>query len=404
MQNTIKWVNEKRKVQDLIPAKYNPRKWPEKETEELRNSIEKFSLADPLIINKNNTVIGGHFRLNVLKEKGLGEVDVRVPDRLLDDAEERELNLRLNRNLGLWDYDALAAFDEDMLKDVGFESKELDKIFQLEKGDEDDVPDLRAKTNIKSGEIYALGEHQLMCGDSCKRKDVERLMGQDRAHIVFTDPPYGVSYDTSKYSAKVARSSKHWASIKNDDLKEDSLFDFIVVFLALIKEFSIQNPSYYICFSDRNLYVLQLAFKELEIHFTVPLIWVKQSAPPTWDRYHPKHEVILFGGEGSKPTGKKSRWFGDRCQTTVWEIDRDVTKEYKHPTQKPVALIEKALINSSQRGEIVLDLFGGSGSTLLACEKNSRKCRMMEIEPFYCQVIIDRWEQFTGKKAKKIND
>ncbi len=127
----ITWKSEKRKISDLIPAPYNPRKWPEKEIKDLSTSLERFNLADPIIINQNNTIIGGHFRIKILKDKGVDEIDVRVPSRALTDHEEKELNIRLNRNLGLWDFDALANFDEDLLKDIGFDSKELDRIFQL---------------------------------------------------------------------------------------------------------------------------------------------------------------------------------------------------------------------------------------------------------------------------------
>ncbi len=153
----MKWLSEKRNISDLKPAPYNPRKWSDKETADLTKSIERFDLADPIIINKNNTVIGGHFRLKILKEKGVTEVDVRVPERELTEAEEKELNIRLNKNSGSFDFDLLSNFDEDFLKDIGFDSKELDKIFQLEPTPEDDdIPEVKT-TDIKLGDMFSLG-------------------------------------------------------------------------------------------------------------------------------------------------------------------------------------------------------------------------------------------------------
>src|SRR3990167_9961204 len=156
-ENTLSWKNEKRNINQIIPAKYNPRQWPEKETKNLETSLHRFNLADPLIINSDNTIIGGHFRFNILKQKGLKEIDVRVPSRKLTEKEEKELNLRLNRNLGLWDNKILAAFDEDMLTDIGFDSKELDRIFGLDADPkDDDVPNPSKKTDIKLGDMFQL--------------------------------------------------------------------------------------------------------------------------------------------------------------------------------------------------------------------------------------------------------
>ena len=173
----IIWKSEHRKISELKPLKGNPRQANEKEWDDLERSLSRFNLASPVIVNKNNNVIGGHFRLRILQEKRIGSVDVRVPNRQLTEEEERELSLRLNKNLGSWDDDLLANFDEEMLKDVGFESEELDKIFQLDMKDADDVPEVR-KTDIKLGQLFKLGEHRLLCGDATKREDVEKLMGE----------------------------------------------------------------------------------------------------------------------------------------------------------------------------------------------------------------------------------
>jgi len=200
MTGNIKWHTEKRKVAILKPCEWNPRQATEKQTQDLTRSIEKFSLADPLIINTDNTLIGGHFRLKILKDKGISEVDVRIPNRKLTDDEVRELNVRLNKNLGEWDFDLLADFDSKLLEDIGFESVELDNIFQLEsEPDEDEVPEVPKKPKSKRGKIYQLGRHRLMCGDATKETDVAKLMDGKKANMVFTDPPYGIGYKYSSY-------------------------------------------------------------------------------------------------------------------------------------------------------------------------------------------------------------
>ena len=385
----ITWITEKRKLSDLNPAKYNPRKWPEKETKDLEQSLKKFNVADPIVINANNTIIGGHFRVNILKNKGLQEIDCRIPSRLLTDEEERELNLRLNKNLGEWDFETLANFDEDMLKDVGFTSEELDKIFQLEpEGKEDEVPDER-ETDIKLGDMFQLGNHRLLCGDATKREDVERLMDGQKADMVFTDPPYNVNYS----GCGVQTSNQ----IMNDKMGMEEFNSFLAGAFSNYKTFSKGGAALYICHGDGKPMV-RVAFETNFNKFfkqSATIVWVKNVASMGYQHYRGKHEPILYGWND-----EKSPFYGDRKQTTVWEVKRETN--YKHPTQKPVELIERAINNSAKREDIVLDLFGGSGSTMIACERLNRKCYMMELDPKYCQVIIDRWENYTNQKAEKI--
>ena len=205
----ITWTTEKRKIADLVPAEYNPRFATEKECQDLSTSLERFSLADPLVINRNNRVIGGHFRLNILKKRGIQEVDVRIPDRELNEIEERELNLRLNRNLGQFDLDALANFDEELLKVVGFSSEELDKIFELDLNEPEQF-DLQkelerlkiATIEAQKGDIWQLGDHRLMCGDSTNLEDLLRLCSDEKMDFCFTDPPYILDYLHTKYKGK----------------------------------------------------------------------------------------------------------------------------------------------------------------------------------------------------------
>ena len=386
----ILWNTEKRKISELIPASYNPRQMTEKQASDLNKSLTRFNLADPIVINKNNTVIGGHQRLKILKTKNVDEVDVRVPDRELTLDEERELNLRLNRNLGEWDLVALSDFDEDVLKDVGFDSKELDRIFQLESNPEDDdVPEVRQETDIKLGDVFQLGEHRLMCGDSTKREDVERLMGGEKANMVFTDPPYNVDYGVSKNPRHKIR------TIENDKQSPEQWHDFCNDLFLIFKEFN-SGDIYMWGASAPEGMKMRLWLTEMGCHWSATIVWKKQQLVLTPANYQRMYEPCFYGWFD------KSSWRGDRTQTEVWEVDRPRDSKL-HPTMKPVELCAKGVENSSPRGGVVMDLFGGSGSTLIACEKLNRKCRMMEIDPVYCQVIIDRWEQFTSQKAVKVN-
>jgi hypothetical protein len=220
------WSSEKRKIAELNAAPYNPRQLTEKQAHDLTNSLDKFSLAEPIVINANNVIIGGHQRINILRAQGAEEVDVRVPNRLLDEQEERELNLRLNKNQGMWDFDALANMDEEMLLAVGFGPGELDDIFQLEEGegDKDDAPDAPEIPAAKIGDIYQLGDHRVMCGDSTRKDHIEALLRNNdgilQADILFTDPPYNVNYSGT--------GEKTSEGIENDNLSKEAFDDFVM--------------------------------------------------------------------------------------------------------------------------------------------------------------------------------
>lgn len=397
----ITWRTEKRKISDLKPAEYNPRQANEKEWLDLETSLERFNLADPIVINKNNNVIGGHFRLKVLQKRGIEDVDARVPDRELTLDEERELNLRLNKNLGQWDIGALANFDEEMLKDVGFDSKELDRIFQLDvKPEDDDMPE-SAPPVAKTGDVYLLGRHRVMCGDSTKREDVERLMDGKKADMLWTDPPYGVSYgDKNKFLNAIGPPNRIEENIENDTLApEASQSLWLGVWKSAI-EVMREGAVYYICSADADLMMMMMMMMSINdsgLKLKQSLVWVKNNIVLGRRDYKCAHENILYGWKGS---GHK--FYGRSGESSVFEFDKPHSSKL-HPTMKPVKLIEHAILNSSQWDEVVLDLFLGSGSTLIACEKISRICYGMEIDAKYCDVIIKRWEDYTGKKAEKIN-
>lgn len=394
----IIWHTEKKKIKDLKPFESNPRKFTEKQKGDLTKSLERFNLAEPIVINTDGTIIGGHFRLKILKEK-LGEdaeIDVRVPNRKLTNEEVKELNLRLNKNLGEWDWDLLATFDEEMLKDVGFSSEELDEIFELEIDEEFDVEKelnrvLASKERrCKEGDLWQLGEHRLYIGDATKKESWEKVLRGEKIDMIFTDPPYGINYKGRGKKTSLLK-------IPNDE--KGRLSNLLQKAFSLAYEFSNDWCVAYIFHTDQKEdidIIFKKEFTKAGFFLAGKIIWVKDKPSMGWNDYRYQYEPILYGWK------KKHRFYGGRKETNVWNFP--VPKgEREHLTPKPVELIQKAIKNSSKRGEIVVDCFGGSGSTLIGCEIMKRKCRMIEIEPIYGEVILTRWEKFTGQTAKKLN-
>jgi DNA modification methylase len=401
------------KIKKLKPAEYNPRKMTAKQEEDLTNSIENFGLVDPIIANKRkgreNIVIGGHQRLKIAKKLGYKDIPVVYVD--LELKREKELNLRLNKNTGEWDWELLKNFDESFLLNAGFDNFEIDKIFQ-EKAEEDDFDvekeaEKIKKPKVKKGEIYQLGNHRLMCGDSTSEEDVGKLMGGELANMIFTDPPYNVnySYHSNKYHGQV---------IFNDNLSNDEFYKFLLKAFINIEKFSNKQMSWYIFCGYTTEPIFRKAIDEAGLYFQQQIIWLKEHfVLARGQAYHRAYEPVLYGKK-RKGTGYKNKEmtketdmldldfdnFQDRLD--VWYLHRDKTNEYKHPTQKPVRVSERAIKMSSKRNDIVLDLFGGGGASLIACEQLKRQCMIMELDPIYAEVILKRYEKYTAKKAKKI--
>ena len=399
-------------ITELVLADYNPRTATEKEKQDLTASIDHFSLADPIIINRNNRVIGGHFRINILKERGVQEVDVRVPDRELGLEEEKELNLRLNKNTGSWNPDILANFNEEMLFDVGFKAIELDDIFDLEpsKTNPNTIPAAPVEAKAKQGQIYRLGEHRLMCGDSTKSEHVEALVRDSEGalepiHMVFTDPPYNVNYKGTGENTS--------NGIENDHMDPGLFQDFIAKVFENMWTVMVPGSVFYICSGWSSYPTFNESLIKAGFYRAGVIIWKKDNASMGWNDYRYKHEWIAVGRKKAERVKAVSMLYGwkkgthffraTRDEYDVWEVPRKHSANYLHPTEKPVWLIEKAIANSSERFQNVLDLFGGSGSTLIACERLKRRAYIMEFDPKYIDVIIARWEIFTGKKAELIN-
>ncbi|QGH73019.1 MAG: adenine specific methyltransferase [Siphoviridae sp. ctCJE6] len=413
----MKWLNEIRKVSDLVPAEYNPRKISAKDKKSLKDSLSRFSVADPIIINKNNRIIGGHQRITALIEEGVQEVEVRVPERELTADEEKELNLRLNRNQGEWDFDKLEFFGPDMIRDVGFSGFEIDKIFEVKEDDFDVEKEYQSiiEPVARRGDVFILGDHRLMCGDATSLQDFGLLMAAFKARLIFTDPPYNVDYKSqggrSYSSVEFGGNGK---KIFNDKKTEAEALAFYTNVLKNLFNMTSEDTSIYWWFANRNNWINRLAFIDSGWHMSQIIIWLKNGVifAHGWE-YHRCYEPCMVGWKKGHEHYKNKKIADLRDVFNlekkdfeeildVWYERRDAAQDYVHPTQKPIRLAERAIKKSSERGDIVLDCFGGSGSTMLACEQMERKCFMMELDPKFVDCIVKRWEQFTGKKADKV--
>ncbi|MEO5928224.1 MAG: site-specific DNA-methyltransferase [Patescibacteria group bacterium] len=401
------------KISDLRPAEYNPRSISERELSKLTESIRVFGFVDPVIVNADNTVIGGHQRIKAGERLGMAEVPcirVDVPkDR------ERALNLALNRISGEWDMDLLAKLlselDTESRRLSGFDESEiteaLNRLLKQTVEDEYD-PVLPENPKTKLGDVYQIGEHRLLCGDATNPDCFTRLLDGMKADMCFTDPPYNMGY--------MGGSGKRRKEIANDNMPREAF----LLFLRKVMANLVSNVSgaFYVCMSYGELHSLWQSFTEAGGHWQGYIVWAKQRFTLGGSDYQHQSEPIMHGlsAEDSAKLQEpdadsealpilygwtRHAWYGGRKQGDVWFFDRPM-KSPEHPTMKPVRLCAKAIVNSCPMGGIVLDAFGGSGSTLIAAEQVERRCFMIEMDPAYCDVIVDRWEKFTGKKASKI--
>ena len=394
---------EKKKVIDLVPADYNPRKDlkpGDKEYEKLKRSIDEFGYVDPLIWNKRTSrLVGGHQRLKVLKDMGIDEVDVVVVD--MDEEKEKALNVALNKISGDWDKDKLMLLITDLQGEdfdvslTGFDPEELDDLFKddMKDGVKDDNFDvdkeLKKPTMTKPGDLWQLGEHRLLCGDSTKEESYNLLMAGKQANLVITDPPYNVNYQGSA------------GKIKNDNMKDDAFYQFLLAAFTNMEKSMADDASIYVFHADTEGLNFRKAFSDAGFYLSGTCIWVKQSLVLGRSPYQWCHEPILFGW---KKKGKHC-WYAGRKESTIWEFDKP-KKNKDHPTMKPIPLLAYPIMNSSMTNSIVLDPFGGSGSTLIACEQTKRICRTIELDEKFCDVIVKRYIEQVGstKDVKVVRD
>ena len=447
MEQTLK--TEKRKLNELVAADYNPRKalTPEdSEYQKIKRSIEEFGYVDPIIINEDGTIIGGHQRCTVLKDLGYEEVDVVVVS--LDKQREKALNIALNKITGEWDelklkdllldldlgdYDiTLTGFEQEdlveLVDNLAVDPEAMDDDFDGEAVLEDIV-----EPKTKLGDVWKLGRHRLMCGDSTSQEDVATLMKGEMADLIITDPPYNVNYGdkADMLDTYLQKGHRNNSRIKNDNMDNESFYSFMLQIYQSAYEFMREGAAIYVFHAESTRHIFRQAFLDAGLKLAQCLIWEKNAFVLGRQDYQWRHEPCLYGWK----EGAAHYFINDRTQDTVIledDVDfeamkkadliayiEDMHRKYKdqtsviyenkptrndiHPTMKPVTLIGRLMSNSSKSGWNVLDLFGGSGSTLMAAEQLGRTAFLMELDEKFCDVIVKRWEEYTGQSAIRIS-
>lgn len=393
-------------IERVHPYDKNPRN-NDGAVEATANSIKEFGWQQPIVVDKDGVVIVGHTRLKAAKKLGLDKVPVTVAEGL---TSEQVAAYRLADNktgeladwdLGLLD-DELASINDLDMSDFGFTDAELDAALGDDDGEaQDDGFDEEPpeEPTSKLGEVYQLGRHRLMVGDSTDPAQVETLMGGQKADLLLTDPPYNVALGMGG-SADEARKRHRRTDglvIKNDKMDDDDFRKFIAAMMAAAKSNMKPGATFYVWYASNFSYELFGAAKDVEWQVREVLVWNKSAITLGRQDYQWKHELCLYGWND----GGSHNWYSDRKQSTVLDFDKPSSSKL-HPTMKPVPLFDYQIKNSSKAGDNVLDLFGGSGTTMIACEQDNRNAYLMELDPRYADVIIKRWEEFTGKKAERV--
>mgnify|MGYP002563937802 FL=1 len=359
--------------------------------EYVANSIKEFGFKVPIVLDKNNIIVAGHTRYKAAKLLNITEIPCIIADDLSD---EQVKAFRLIDNkaaeLASWDIDLLN-LELENIKDIDMElfDFQISNILDNVVDDEYEV-ELPEDPKTKTGNIYKLGNHYLMCGDSTNAEDVKKLMNNQLADLIVTDPPYNVNYE-----GKTDNNLK----IMNDNMEDNQFYSFLESAFINLYDSIKAGGSIYVFHADTEGLNFRKAMMSSGFKLAECLVWVKNAFVMGRQDYHWKHEPVLYGW---KP-GASHYFINDRSQSTVLEFDKPIRNE-EHPTMKPIDLIAYLINNSSKKDEIVLDLFGGSGTTMIACEQTNRKAFIMELDPRYCDVIVDRWEKFTNQKAELINE
>jgi len=413
MDNTTRseyWEIERLKKWDK-----NPRKATKSALERLKKHVLKFRVYKPLIVTPNGIVLGGNMRLKVFKELGLKKVWVSIVEPK-NEKEMLEYALSDNDRIGYYDKDLFFTNFQNIELEKGLfsidykEPLKLDDFILINKDlKEDEIPEID-ENNIKSkyGEVYQLGRHKLMCGDATKKEDVQKLMKDEKAGLIFTDPPYNVDYESHGSNSYAEGKFKH-KKIFNDNLSDENYYKFLLNSLKNAYFYSNDDSAIYLWYASKNQHIVRKSFIDSGFYFSQIIIWVKEHFVFSRQDYQRIYEPCMYGWKEGKNhqrnvylTNLEDVILLDKKtfieMMDVWYEKRDNTAQYEHPTQKPVALAGRAIRHSSKIGDIVLDLFGGSGSTLIAAEQLERKAYLMELDPYYCDVIRKRYAKFIGKE------
>ena len=392
---------EQRSVETLIPYINNSRKHSDEQIAQIAASIKEFGWTNPILVDGANGLIAGHGRLMAARKLKMDKVPVIELAHLTENQKKALIiadnKLALNSD---WDSELLTLELQELLGEeydlelLGFDKDELDSLLNVIEGtdgltDEDAVPEVPDEPKTKLGDIYILGNHRLMCGDSTSIDAVEKLLEGQKADLLFTDPPYGVSYEGG-------HNKKKRQGIIADTLQGEDLTDLFYESLSTAITWLKDGAALYVWYASGKSIETYASLSKLPLKLRAVIQWykVKSGLGAFMSQYIPNCEPCMYlHKEGCSPS-----WYGPTNEKTVWELKKEATNQF-HPTQKPVELPERAITNSTKQGDSVLDLFGGSGSTLIACEKIGRLARVMELDPKYCDVIVKRWEDFTGKQA-----
>ena len=389
--STMEWKTLS--VDTLRPAAYNPRKKlkaGDKEYEKIKNSILEFGYVEPIIVNYDMTVIGGHQRLTVLKDLGYTEVQC-VEVHIEDENKVKALNIALNKITGAWNEQLLADLIVDLQSAnfntdfTGFEAPEIEQLFSkvhnkdIQEDDFDVEAELQKPTMSRLGDVWLLGRHRLVCGDSTLPETYTTLMEGKRANLVLTDPPYNVNVEETA------------GKIKNDNMSDEDFYKFLFAMFVNVEQNMESDASIYVFHADSKGLTFRQAFHDAGFYLSGCCIWKKNALVLGRSPYQWQHEPCLFGWK----VGGKHQWYSDRKQTTIWEYDRPKSSK-EHPTMKPVALMAYPIQNSCMSNCIVLDPFLGSGSTLIACEETNRICYGIELDEKFADVIVRRYIEKVG--------
>ena len=416
------WHTEKRVVDDLLPSNKNPRIMSEKQMDDLKRSIKKYNLVEIPVSDIDGNICAGHQRIRALQILGRGkeEIDIRIPNRKLTEEEYEGYMLASNAIIGSWDYEKLKDFDLGFLLDIGFDQIELGKIWnknlEVEEDDFSVEKELKKikEANTKLGDLIILGNHRVICGDCTDPTIMKKLFGNDRASMIYSDPPYNIKLD---YDRGIGGKQNYGGTIA-DNRGENEYKDLIKKSIENALAFSVKDIHVFYWSDQRYIWLIQTLYMELGINNKRVCLWIKNGQNPTpKSAFNKCYEPCTYGSKGSPFLSNERQNLNEVMNKDIttgnsmideindlWTIKRLSSKEYEHATSKPPKLHEKAILRCTKPMDIILDSFLGSGSTLIAGEQLKRRVFGVELMPIFCDLIIKRWEKLTGEKAKIIRD